>query len=313
MRPRSNFHPFAGLLAATLISACASDVPRHLNGNSPAVAMRQSEVMLSKELPNYSDELNKFKTDISNLRTTRERAELARMRGEALSRRIATLQVSDPQEYRAAALELLETIAFYSVSSTDSIRLHDLANRIPLTDQQISAVYGALIATRDFDLASHWAKRFPKAQLEKLPTINRAPHQVALSIWEISSDSASIQQVAWQMPKGSSWVVITHPNCAFSRAAMKEITDDKLLREKMFPSALWLAPPDEKLRLTALSSWNQSNQDIKIRLAHSIDEWPPLVDWSTPSFYLFEDGKLKASFQGWPKDGSARKRLLDAH
>jgi hypothetical protein len=106
-------------------------------------------------------------------------------------------------------------------------------------------------------------------------------------------------------------VVVSHPLCHFSRAAMRDIQADPVLRELFSAHAKWLAPQDGRLNVTAIQKWNQEHPGQETTLTFRREEWPMIERWGTPRFYFRENGVLKAKVAGWPKEGR-RAELLSA-
>jgi hypothetical protein len=106
-------------------------------------------------------------------------------------------------------------------------------------------------------------------------------------------------------------LVVSHPRCHFSRAAMHDIEADPTLRQVFDAHARWLAPHDGSFSLDAIQRWNGEHPSQTIALAFRREEWPMIDSWETPTFYFLDDGVVVAKVQGWPR-GGRRDELLTA-
>ena len=91
---------------------------------------------------------------------------------------------------------------------------------------------------------------------------------------------------------------------------METITGDPVLSTAVRDSAIWLAPVDMQLYFDKVQAWNRDQSTAQVVIARHRRDWPMVDDWSTPNFYLIQDGVTLDHFSGWPLDGSNRQRLI---
>lgn len=108
---------------------------------------------------------------------------------------------------------------------------------------------------------------------------------------------------AVDIARGPRVVVVAHPLCHFTQAAMHAIGGNPRLKELMRKNTVWIAPPDRNMDFTAFSDWNDKHPEAPISIAYSYSTWPELDEWGTPTFYFFKDGALIDTVVGWPRGG----------
>ncbi|WP_447585757.1 hypothetical protein [Pseudoxanthomonas mexicana] len=200
----------------------------------------------------------------------------------------------------------------YSVRETYLDKMLDafevLRTRDAVSQRIHGDLYGALVASRQFDRARKLAIEFPQWPVETLPAIHPQATQARTALKVVGS--AGLEQIAVEVENGPRIVVISHPLCHFSQRAVAAIEQDAAL-SKIMANSLWLAPVDRKLYIDVLAQWNQAHPAHEIMIAYDRAHWPALASWSTPTFYFLRDGKLMSVVEGWPDEGN-RKQLLSA-
>ncbi|HMG55608.1 MAG TPA: hypothetical protein VK601_19050, partial [Kofleriaceae bacterium] len=172
--------------------------------------------------------------------------------------------------------------------------------------------YEALVAARMLSDAREFARRHPLQEFDALPELNEAvdltvgrptewtvdPHKRALLRRNAALDAVQI-------------VVVSHPLCHFSQAAMRDIQADPVLGEVFRVHAKWLAPPDGSIHFDVVQKWNSMHPHQETTLTYRREEWPMIDSWDTPTFYFIKDGAVAAKLTGWPREGR-RAELMDA-
>ncbi len=126
----------------------------------------------------------------------------------------------------------------------------------------------------------------------------------------LSLSDGALRQELFDVKAPAFVIVISHPGCGFSKAAVAAIRDDPELNDLMNAHARWVASPYTSLTDGAISKWNAENPAQSFRYADASSDWPEINYWGTPSFYFFRDGELAAKVVGWPKDDAPGRRAL---
>jgi hypothetical protein len=214
--------------------------------------------------------------------------------------------------YNAAHVAAFYTIAERYIQDMTAV-LNELEKRGLAARNHYLHMYEAFIKARMLAQARELAKRHPLPDLEVLPELGDAPDLVAGWPTELVVDPVAprLLRRSVDLHEPAQVVVVSHPLCHFSQAAMQEIQADPVLRKIFDAHAKWLAPQDPRFDVDVLRRWNREHPGQEINLTFRREEWPMLDVWSTPTFYFFKNGAVTAKVEGWPKGGH-RSELLAA-
>lgn len=96
-------------------------------------------------------------------------------------------------------------------------------------------------------------------------------------------------------------LVVAHPGCGFSRAALAAIGQDLELRRWLSRHGMFLAPQDQTEDLAAFARWAEANPGLRVRVAYRRNDFSLFEYWSTPNFYVLRDGEVVSRLEGWPQ------------
>lgn len=188
--------------------------------------------------------------------------------------------------------------------------LDALERRALATEEQRAQLYRSMIGLRRFDEARAYLSLHPRLPVEPVPTVAALPDGTPEGpVVYAVQDGPILQPRRIDLARGRRLVVVAHPLCGFSRAAMEAVSTDPAFAE-IRGQTLWLAPPDQRLYLEQLQAWNRDHPAVQVVLARRHGDWPELEAWATPEFYLFRDGQLVGRLTGWPKEGGGRRDAL---
>lgn len=211
--------------------------------------------------------------------------------------------------FKAAYLGLFYT---YQPELLGHLRLvlDALERRALATEEQRVQLYRSMIGLRRFDEARAYLSVHPRLPVEPVPTVAALPDGTPEGpVVYAVQDGPILQPRRIDLARGRRLVVVAHPLCGFSRAAMETLSTDPAFAE-IREQTLWLAPPDQRLYLEQLQAWNRDHPTAQVVLARRHGDWPELEAWATPEFYLFRDGQLVGRLTGWPKEGGGRRDAL---
>jgi hypothetical protein len=186
----------------------------------------------------------------------------------------------------------------------------ELARRRNDTTLDLRETYEAFLGVRNFAAAKAFLADHPEIGAENVPGVSGNPAGGAPAV--LTFTESGIARRSLDLKSGLHVVVVGHPTCHFTQAAVDAIEKDDELRALLGKYATWVAPQDLRFTSDLYRSWNRSHPGQALSLVDKRQDWPASMDdWSTPTFYFFNDGKLRATVVGWPATGR-RKELLDA-
>lgn len=213
--------------------------------------------------------------------------------------------------YRAARLAAFHTYDDEHVRDMASA-LGALQERGRATRHHHLRMYEMFVGARMLSEARALATQRPSPDMEVLPALLAddliAGHPTE---WVVDPDEYLLQRRSVDVSEASHVVVVTHPRCHFSLAAMQHIEADAVLRGVLAKHATRLAPQDTRLDVEVIQQWNRDHPEQEISLVFRRDEWPMVDSWATPTFYVLENGAVRAKLEGWPS-GGRRSELLAA-
>ncbi|WNH52104.1 hypothetical protein [Stenotrophomonas oahuensis] len=170
------------------------------------------------------------------------------------------------------------------------------------------SLYLSLILTRQFEEATRLQEARPE-WLSALPAIKRPDRKAANGavLWRVDMSANALVLKSRALPQGEYLVIVAHPACQFSRAAMLAFESDSKLRGL---PVIWLVPPDRNLAFDLIGNWNAAHPEVQLLLADQASQWD-IDDWSTPSFYLMKGGSRIRYRAGWSLDGSDKDAVLE--
>lgn len=245
--------------------------------------------------------------DVTTNLPTRAKADLLRAKYNKLFPAAGKLS-EFPKEKLISRFIAADLVSFYSGDVSDASMLLQLAQE--LERRHISSpeyrrnILGALIKARMFEEARNFQTAHPELMTETLPQVIyaatldlTAPTALALKPTSVERQNV-ISDAPYQV------LIIAHPLCHFSRAAIRDIQSHPSIGTIFAAHATWLAPPERTLRLETLREWNAAHPMQSMLLTYRIAEWPFIESWALPTFYFFRDGELVTRFEGWPKNGN---------
>lgn len=184
----------------------------------------------------------------------------------------------------------------------------ELARRNIASDLMVDDYFRTLVAARKWEAATALSKRFPSVTLERLPLhIAQGDASDGASLHYLDYDSSKdlLTRKRLDVAGGLSLIVVSHPNCGFSRAALAEIETNRSLRENLPPRTFFVAPTFGGLQLDRVRLWNASHPNTRHVLVDSPISWRFVRQWNTPQFLFLVEGQVVASLEGWPDDSHA--------
>lgn len=188
----------------------------------------------------------------------------------------------------------------------------EIERRRIASDLQVSDFHRTLIAARRWDDAKALARRFPGMDLEALPAhFDRGDDGEGLKAWAFDPSSQTLRRQGLGIDRSLALVVVSHPECGFSRAAMRALQADAALAAALPTNRHFVAPTFGGLRLESIRVWNAVHPDSRHVLVDQPLAWTFVKSWNTPQFFFLVDGRLVGHVEGWPDDGQSAV-LMDA-
>jgi hypothetical protein len=180
------------------------------------------------------------------------------------------------------------------------------------TASQADSLFSIHIRMREFDKANKLITDGLVLKDKSLPNFKPA---VDLQInqpseWIISQHERLLVQRAVKFNETWQMIVVSHPNCHFSRNAMLDILANDAIKMRIKGRSKWITPQDANLNFDLFQRWNSMYPDAEISVVHRRKDWPLKNFSSTPIFYFLVNGKVVSSFSGWPKEGNYKQLTL---
>mgnify|MGYP000066257974 CR=1 FL=1 len=173
--------------------------------------------------------------------------------------------------------------------------------------------YSLYVKARLFEEARLLFRDHRTPSMEALPEIvDLTNSAIGARVLTIDTKRRLLTVRVVDMRQGLRIIVVSHPECHFSKNAYHGIAAHPQMSRIFAKYALWLAPVATGIDFATLQEWNQVHPDAATSIAYAQDEWPMLEDWSTPTFYFVSDGRVVSRVSGWPQEGRIGELLRAA-
>ncbi|WP_426700530.1 hypothetical protein ACPPVV_14170 [Rhodanobacter sp. Col0626] len=188
--------------------------------------------------------------------------------------------------------------------------LHQMQQRGMIGDTDYADLHHALVTRRRFAEAATLVHAHPGMEADAIPELVRQIPSVQGRPTALSVDAPGrrMRREAFDLSGPLRIVVIA--GCHFSEDAARAIDADPQLRPLFAKHAVWLTSPGESL--TQVPEWNRKFPDQPLHVAWQYSDWPMIDRWSMPNYYVFRDGRLVKSFQGWKDLANLKQSLREA-
>lgn len=218
----------------------------------------------------------------------------------------ATIRRLDDAELLAITADTA-AINFYfpgSRSAAHSTFFAEIERRGLASELEVGDYHRTLIADRQWDQAKALAQRFPQLELEPLPlNFDPGTDSTDLKVWDYNPDSRTLERRSLGIEEGIALIIVSHPQCGFSRAAIRALESDPVLAQSLPKRRHYVAPTFGGLRLDTIRAWNTAHPSSRHVLVDRPLAWTFVQSWNTPQFLFLVDGKLVEQVEGWPDDG----------
>ena len=195
---------------------------------------------------------------------------------------------------------------FYFPGSRPAVQVEvfeELERRGTATGLQVGALHHTFVAARMWADAEALAKRFPAVELEELPAhIDAGRETTGLQVWDFDPAAQTLRRRQFSHDGSLTLVVVSHPNCAFSRAALRALESDASLAHGLPEQRIFVAPTFGGLQPDSIREWNAVHPDSRHVLVDRPLAWSFVKSWETPQFLFLVDGLLVEHVVGWPDD-----------
>jgi len=179
----------------------------------------------------------------------------------------------------------------------------ELERRGIASELQVSDLHRTFIAARMWEDAKALAKRFPGFELETLPAhFDPGADTGGLKVWDFDPSTQTLRRHDLNATGSLMLVIISHPNCGFSRAALRALEADPLLVQELPEQRYFVAPTPGGLQLESIRKWNAVHPDSRHVLVDRPLAWSFVKSWNTPQFFFLVDGLLVEHVVGWPDE-----------
>lgn len=220
-----------------------------------------------------------------------------------------------PPSQLGLLIALLRTTSFYAPLSghggppraavMSASVLNELDQRA--TAKDVEGVHNALVRERQFASAESIRQAHPNQGLPASPRII-APQPLNAArpaAFEVNADGTLRLD---NLRLDGEWRLIAVGVCHFAEDAARAIAQHPgMSRAFAEGRAQWIAGVHEPIE--AMAQWNTQFPQQPLALAYENTAWAPVSFGASPTFFLFRDGRLVATHQGWSRDGSDMRTL----
>jgi hypothetical protein len=186
--------------------------------------------------------------------------------------------------------------------------LQELRSRNKSTAQQFETLYRSLIRARELERAKSLVVDGLVKPDSALPNFVQVSSIVSDKPYEWTISKTGRVAELREVDLSRDWmvVVVSHPNCHFSRRATEDIYADSGLRASLNGHIKWVAPQDGGFDFDVFQAWNSKYPGAEMSVVHRSKDWRLPYFAETPTFYFLSNGKVVTSFRGWPKEGNMK-------
>lgn len=187
----------------------------------------------------------------------------------------------------------------------------EAARRNLVTEFIARSMYDTFISTRRFDDAAAFRASQPYELPEFPAFIESAPPAAdkQTMVLRLSGDGKSMTTDVLNLDDFTGVIMVGHPTCKFSQAAISAILHDEKLSSQV-EHWVFLADPASSLTDKTIADWNVSVPQARYRIAVEKSSWTEFNYWGTPTFYFYRSGQRQKKVVGWPP-GAATERLKE--
>lgn len=171
------------------------------------------------------------------------------------------------------------------------------------TTDHFQATRNVLLNARLFEEAEQFARAFELSEagwrIRRNGFLSKTGPTVLQT--DLSTTPTVLFHRSVDISHGIKVIVSVHPECGFSRDAMKDVAKSNDLRKELAQKTLWISRQWTTSDLEAIIKWNEKHSATEIVIAYRDEEWPDFVSFHrTPVFYVLNDGSLVHRIVGWP-------------
>lgn len=172
----------------------------------------------------------------------------------------------------------------------------------------VQFVYESFLAARMIDDAVDFADRHQPHRrhpmLEDLKVSDEGMAAVLVHHHDSAgaeTSSLEVEPLAWS--NGAQIIVVSHPGCGFSRAALEFFEKNAELATPLINHITWLVPQSRTFPFDPILDWNRFARNTELTLVYREDALPESVGTTaTPVFFFFKNGERIRVIEGWPGD-----------
>lgn len=214
--------------------------------------------------------------------------------------------------------EAIESTTFYLAGATDEPKyvadakreLDELVRRKDAVPDDFRNVVSGFVYVRDVPGARDIARQ-GHLPTDSLVDID-ATRSGGRGLLELDHDARLLVRHPFTLARqGTQILVVSSARCHFTVDAAEAIDANPSLKSAMASRSVWIAPPDGDLAVQSVKAWNAAHPAEHMSLIASINDWPELDTRATPQFFVFKNGVLVRTINGW-RGEETEKALLKA-
>lgn len=209
-----------------------------------------------------------------------------------------------------AMFESLATVSYYLTEPATARELltvtAELDRRSIATTGHFERTHATLVAARLLEEARAFHDRHPGLEVQRVPAVEPAPlpstDGPGMLVWD--SGRGVLRHEPIKLDADYQVLVVSHPLCRFSKAALDAISNDAKLAAVFSGHATWVVAPPGNLPLEPMGRWQARHPDQRIGLIDRPASWRFIGTDSTPVFHFLKAGEVVETVAGWPGEGN---------
>ncbi|MET0857704.1 MAG: hypothetical protein ABWY27_13200, partial [Telluria sp.] len=134
------------------------------------------------------------------------------------------------------------------------------------------------------------------------------------SLYRFDAAANTLERHAMAPMHGIQVVLVVDAGCHFSEDALQAIGSNGALFERLGSAGLLvMTPPRSPVRTRFMADWNAKYPQLALRAPFNAEEWADVDVIGVPTFFIFDNGRVRATISGWPgqEQNAVLLRALD--
>lgn len=159
-----------------------------------------------------------------------------------------------------------------------------------------------MTSLRQFDQARSFIVDHPELKDSKIPLVkdDLPKNFQGRSVFAYTEKTNILERQSVKISAGKQLVMVVGAGCHFSKDALETLSSALTsMQQAQTVNIMILTPPSSSAPLFMLGEWNAKHTELPIRVAYNREEWQEIDHPAVPMFYVYENGQLQKTIEGW--------------